>query len=137
MSGKYPNTFYRVSLKALLFNDQGEILVVKEKNNIWDMPGGGIDHGETPHQALARELYEEVLLQTPFTERLVEMSSGYLPDKEAWLMRLVYIVDAPGITAQKGADASEVAFIHPAEFKDSPLAPEKRLYDLAQRYHTY
>lgn len=33
--GRYPNTFYRVSIKALIKNDKGEIPVVKA-SELWD-----------------------------------------------------------------------------------------------------
>ena len=52
---------YRVSIKALIYNDAGQILVVKEDGRLlWDLPGGGMDYGETFESALKRELYEEV-----------------------------------------------------------------------------
>lgn len=41
----YPTTFYRVSVKALIKNDKNEILVVKESQDFWSLPGGGLDHG--------------------------------------------------------------------------------------------
>ena len=35
---------YRISLKALIYNDVGQILVVKEiDRTYWDLPGGGMD----------------------------------------------------------------------------------------------
>ncbi len=51
---------YRVSLKALIYDEAGRILLVKEKHDHWELPGGGPDHGETPEEALRRELYEEL-----------------------------------------------------------------------------
>jgi 8-oxo-dGTP pyrophosphatase MutT (NUDIX family) len=63
MSGKYQTTFYRVSLKAINCNSNGEVLVVKENGSAWSLPGGGIDHEETIHGALKRELYEEALIE--------------------------------------------------------------------------
>lgn len=42
----YPNAFYRVSVKALIKDDSGNILVVKENQDTWSLPGGGLDHGE-------------------------------------------------------------------------------------------
>ena len=52
---------YRISIKALIYNDAGKILVVKEDGRpLWDLPGGGMDYGETFELALKRELYEEV-----------------------------------------------------------------------------
>ena len=39
---------YRISLKALIYNDAGQILVVKEiDRTYWDLPGGGMDYDET------------------------------------------------------------------------------------------
>lgn len=50
---------YRLSLKALITNANGDILVVKEiGRHHYDLPGGGMDHGEDFRQALARELAE-------------------------------------------------------------------------------
>ena len=52
---------YRISLKALIYNDVGQILVIKEiDRTYWDLPGGGMDFGETIESSLKRELYEEV-----------------------------------------------------------------------------
>lgn len=52
---------YRVAFKALIYNEAGQVLVVKETGrSFWDLPGGGMDFDETAETSLARELYEEV-----------------------------------------------------------------------------
>ncbi len=55
-----PNTYYRISVKALIFDDQKRILLTKEENGQWAFPGGGMDWGETAHRALVREIQEEM-----------------------------------------------------------------------------
>jgi ADP-ribose pyrophosphatase YjhB (NUDIX family) len=65
--GKYPEAMYRVSLKVIIRNATDEVLLVKENGPGWSLPGGGIDHGEKIDHALKRELYEEVLIDAPFT----------------------------------------------------------------------
>lgn len=50
------------SVKALIA-DKGEILLVYEKlrkNGTWDLPGGKIEYGESPYEALTREIREEL-----------------------------------------------------------------------------
>lgn len=65
---------YRVSLKCLIFNDEGEVLVVKEKGrDFWDLPGGGMDHGENLHAAIAREMAEEVSLVGDFEYKVIDV----------------------------------------------------------------
>ena len=134
MSGKYPNTFYRVSLKAIIRNENGEVLVVKEKGSQWTLPGGGIDHGESIHDALKRELYEEVLIDSPFTEQLIDSESMYVETKEAWLLWLVFIVKVENLKYGLGQDADEVAFINPDQFKDSTYRSEQLVYQFTAKY---
>ena len=53
-----------VSLAVLLWDDK--VLIVKRSDNErsnpgkWGFPGGGIDHGETPLEAVIRECEEEI-----------------------------------------------------------------------------
>lgn len=50
----------RETSRAFLFNDKGEIAVAfSEKVNFYNIPGGGMDEGETPEQCLKREILEE------------------------------------------------------------------------------
>jgi 8-oxo-dGTP diphosphatase len=35
-----PPCFYRLSVKALIHDEQGRFLLVKEENNLWELPGG-------------------------------------------------------------------------------------------------
>lgn len=134
MSGKYPTTFYRVSLKALIRNDKDEVLVVKEKGSQWSLPGGGMDHGETTHEALTRELYEEVLIDAPFTETLLDTAIMYLESKEAWQLWLVYAVKVDSSRYGRGQDADDVAFIDPNELKNSVHLSEQLVYKFASKH---
>ena len=134
MSGKYPNTFYRVSLKALIRNENNDVLVVKEKGSQWSLPGGGMDHGEDVHEALKRELYEEALIDSTFRETLVDSATMYLEHKEMWLLWLVFKIEIDNLTYGVGEDADEVAFINPELLKDSPYVSEQLVYKFAKLY---
>jgi 8-oxo-dGTP pyrophosphatase MutT (NUDIX family) len=48
------------SVTAVVLNEAGELLVVhKTDNNLWALPGGGVDPGESVMMAVVREVKEE------------------------------------------------------------------------------
>jgi len=50
---------YRVAIKAVIIQD-GKLLITKEREGWYGLPGGGLEHGETPNASIARELEEEI-----------------------------------------------------------------------------
>jgi 8-oxo-dGTP diphosphatase len=59
-SDPFPSqNYYRVSVKALIFDSEHRLLVFRAPDG-WEIPGGGLDHGESFEQGVRRELAEEV-----------------------------------------------------------------------------
>lgn len=55
-----PPAFYRLSTKMLVTDKEGRVLVILRPDGMWDLPGGGVEHGEEIHDALRREVKEEI-----------------------------------------------------------------------------
>jgi len=57
---------FTVTAGALIFNDAGEVLLLKHRfraGSGWGLPGGFLEAGEQPVDALRRELREEIGLE--------------------------------------------------------------------------
>lgn len=121
MPGDYPNTFYRVAVKALIKNDKGELLLVKENSDKWDLPGGGLDHGEEPEDGLRREILEELgVIDGVHIGKIIVQKSFWLEDKQAYLMWIVYEVELENIAMlQLGEGVRGIDFIDPLSFQSS------------------
>ncbi|ODS06165.1 8-oxo-dGTP diphosphatase [Bacillus velezensis] len=59
---------------VIIQNDGRDILLVKRKDvPLWDLPGGGIEEGETPEAAAVREAFEE----TGYNVTILQKSGEY------------------------------------------------------------
>jgi 8-oxo-dGTP diphosphatase len=60
------HTRFTVTAGAVIFNDKGEVLLLKHLFRVgsgWGLPGGFLEVGEQPMDALRRELREEIGLE--------------------------------------------------------------------------
>ena len=49
---------WRVSVKGVVFQ-HGRVLLLCNERQEWELPGGGLEHGETPQECVVREIREE------------------------------------------------------------------------------
>ncbi|PID31600.1 hypothetical protein CR970_04670 [Candidatus Saccharibacteria bacterium] len=126
----YKNCFYRVGVKGLIRNSAGEILVVHE-DGVWGLPGGGWDWGETEHEALKRELFEEIALTSDFGERLFFAAPKWLEDKQTWLLLLVYEITYDELEFSLGEHGDETKWVREAEIDDYMYSGSEMLRALA------
>ena len=56
------DTTYKFSVHAAIFNDNGEVLLLKQTytDKRWGLPGGAVEAGETIYKAIKRECLEEL-----------------------------------------------------------------------------
>ena len=64
------------SVAAIIRNESGKILLVKSFNSeVWGLPAGAIDLGETPAEAIIREVFEETGLNI-LPEKIIGVFGG-------------------------------------------------------------
>ncbi|AKZ63531.1 NUDIX hydrolase [Herbaspirillum hiltneri N3] len=54
---------YPVSVKGVLLTPHGDVVLLLNERNEWELPGGRIELGESSTECLAREIREELDLQ--------------------------------------------------------------------------
>lgn len=60
----------------------------------WTLPGGGMEFGETPHETLEREFYEETGLE-PHIGLVLDVIS-FLPRPDLHVIQMIFEVEAEG-----------------------------------------
>ncbi|MBX2808126.1 MAG: RNA pyrophosphohydrolase [Cellvibrionaceae bacterium] len=70
---------FRANVGIILSNTRGQLLWARRIgcHNAWQFPQGGIHPGESPTQALYRELHEEIGLQ-PEDVKIIDVTRGWL-----------------------------------------------------------
>nr|GID87304.1 NUDIX hydrolase [Actinoplanes derwentensis] len=100
----------RIAAGALFFDDENRVLLVKPTYKAgWDIPGGYVEPGESPHAALVREIKEEIGLTKESTNIL---AVDWAPtDREG--DKILFVFDGGMLTKE------EISQIH---FKDGEIA---------------
>lgn len=132
MNSSIPDNFYRVSIKALILDETGKkFLIVKEDNGWWEVPGGGLDYGETPSDCLKREIKEEMGLDVSFVS---QNPSYFLVGHNmsgVWAVGIVYEVRVKDLNFTPSNECQEIKYVSQEELKD--LKAFRTVTELAER----
>lgn len=104
-----------LGVEAAVFNTEGAILLIQRKDNSrWAMPGGIAEIGQTPAEAVLRELWEEAGLRGQVT-RLLGLFDGRFwgPPSKVHLVRLVFLVGCADPTPTPGIETLDARFFMP------------------------
>lgn len=121
-----------------LFDADGRVLIAqrpegKSMAGLWEFPGGKVENGETPEQALIRELQEELAVDTvesclaPFT------FASHTYDDFHLLMPLYVCRKWNGtVTPMEG---QQIKWVMPMQLRDYPMPPaDKPLIAMLRDY---
>lgn len=87
----------RMGAYAIIFGADGNLLLVEESEEL-QLPGGGIDPGESPMQALHREVIEETGWRISQARRFgCFQRFVYMPDYDLWARKVQLIFMARAV----------------------------------------
>lgn len=130
MSNTLPDCFYRVSVKALVLNDErNKFLIVKEINGRWELPGGGLDWGYSPQEDLKREIKEEMGVETTW---IAEHPSYVLADvsglPQTPRINILYETTFSSFVFTPSDECVEVRFVNSTEAQVLDLYENVRIF---------
>jgi ADP-ribose pyrophosphatase YjhB (NUDIX family) len=91
------NKNIRVRVAGILLNGKNELLLVNHQKNgksYWLLPGGGVEFGESFHEALKREFMEELSMEIGAVGELFLVHDTVYPDKKRHIVNLYFTVKA-------------------------------------------
>jgi 8-oxo-dGTP pyrophosphatase MutT (NUDIX family) len=106
-----------VSVKGVLIWD-GRVLLVHNERDEWELPGGGLEIGESPEECVVREVKEEVLLDATAVQLLDVWPYEVLPNEHVLIVTF-------GCEAQRPGE-----LLHSDEHDDVALVPMAELSSL-------
>ncbi len=109
---------------AALVRDGSKILMSRRRAdqpmpNLWEFPGGKVEPGEPPTEALAREVREELGCEVA-VGRIHEVVFHAYPEFDLYM--LVYVATVTAGTP-RAVDVAEVAWIEAARLPELELLP--------------
>jgi mutator protein MutT len=120
---------FTVTVGAVISDEAGRVLLLRHRfrpGSGWGMPGGFIELGEQPAEALRRELREEVGLEVEELELFATRAF-----KKPRQIEIVFRCRAVGQTDHLSFEIKRAAWFHPHEMPEGLPTDQKRLVKLA------
>lgn len=113
---------------ALILDEAGQTLLVRKRNTrMFMQPGGKIDAGESPVQALVRELHEELqLVIEPFQARLLGEFTAPAANEPGFEVHCTLFEVHTRAAIEPAAEIEEIVWVsEPGELALAPLTRDQ------------
>lgn len=104
----------KVDVRAAVFQDDKILLVKEREDGCWTLPGGWVDVGESPSQAIVREVYEESGYQTKVVKLLALYDRNHPrhehPPMRHHVYKLFFHCEIMGGAPTENFETTEVGF---------------------------
>ncbi len=110
MQQNIPKCFYRISVKALILNDEKRFLLTKEENGKWELPGGGLDFSEKPQKCLIREIKEEMGVDVTFVANNPSYFLTSQRENSYWFSNIIYLTKVKDLNFSPSDECVEARF---------------------------
>lgn len=113
----------RIRVAGILLNEKNELLLVNHQKNgksYWLLPGGGVEHGESFHEALSREFMEELSLKIDSVGDLFLVHDTLYPNNKRHIVNLYFAVQTKKSSVMKvnpDGVLAEASFVSMKTFK--------------------
>jgi len=107
-------TVVKPAVKAIIMRGN-KFLILKDRNGFWTLPGGRLEIGETPENALAREVLEETGLEITVGEVAGTWHFKYF-DRDEERVLTNYFCKEIGGKFQLGSENTSFKWVTPREF---------------------
>ncbi|MCX6822560.1 MAG: NUDIX hydrolase [candidate division SR1 bacterium] len=117
--------FYRVSTKALIFDEtKTKFLLMREDNGSRDFPGGGLEFGEDITESIIREVKEEAGLEVTWVASApLYFVVSYNPEHDVRLGHPFYETKVKDFNFTPSEECQEIKFVTKEEAEKMNIRP--------------
>lgn len=116
--------FYRVSVKGIVINEDGKVLLSLEDNGKWEILGGGLDHDEDPINCLRREILEETGLEvTSVSDAPLYFITSLRESTGTYTANIVYEIKLKSMDFVPSDECRALHFFSTEEMHSANLSP--------------
>ena len=117
---------YHVTIKGLVFDERGRVMLLRERSGCFDLPGGRLEHGEEFTDCLVRECREEMGVRCRVIDGLPRYAWSATDKDGVWRLVLCFAIELESLELTESEECVGYRFVSQGDFDCLSIAPHTR-----------